>query len=247
MNWQSEAYASLPSVQQLTNVRFLSLTSLIIFLAADASATNTLFECVDSHGKPVFTDSPHQLLTCQAIDFSSLQHSLSSSPPAGVPSTSGAGPDAEKSFPTAPVPSEPQTARIPVERVENILIVSATLNGSTQARLIIDTGASQTIISQRLALDLGLYSTAHTTQVLLHTASGSVKANAVTLDSIRIGEAEIRNSQVLIHTLPDLPFAVDGLLGLSFLGAYQITLDTSRGELHLKSSSEKFGGLVEKK
>ena len=171
MNWQSEAYASLPSVQQLTNVRFLSLTSLIIFLAADASATNTLFECVDSHGKPVFTDSPHQLLTCQAIDFSSLQHSLSSSPPAGVPSTSGAGPDAEKSFPTAPVPSEPQTARIPVERVENILIVSATLNGSTQARLIIDTGASQTIISQRLALDLGLYSTAHTTQVLLHTAS----------------------------------------------------------------------------
>ena len=44
MNWQSEAYASLPSVQQLTNVRFLSLTSLIIFLAADASATNTLFE-----------------------------------------------------------------------------------------------------------------------------------------------------------------------------------------------------------
>ena len=74
-----------------------------------------------------------------------------------------------------------------------------------------------------------------------------MKANAVTLDSIRIGEAEIRNSQVLIHTLPDLPFAVDGLLGLSFLGAYQITLDTKRGELQLKSSSEKFGGLVEKK
>ena len=39
MNWQSEAYASLPSVQQLTNVRFLSLTSLAIFLAADASAS----------------------------------------------------------------------------------------------------------------------------------------------------------------------------------------------------------------
>ena len=96
-------------------------------------------------------------------------------------------------------------------------------------------------------MDLGLYSTAHTTQVLLHTASGSVQADAVTMESIRIGGAEVRNSHVLIHDLPELPFAVDGLLGLSFLGAYQVTLDTSRGELHLKSSSHKSSDLAENK
>ncbi|HNI69371.1 MAG TPA: retropepsin-like aspartic protease, partial [Nitrospira sp.] len=82
--------------------------------------------------------------------------------------------------------------------------------------------------------ELGLASTAYATRVLLHTATGSVQVDAVILDAIRIGGAELKNSQVLIHDLPDLPFTVDGLLGLSFLGAYQITLDSSRGELHLK-------------
>jgi hypothetical protein len=40
----------------------------------------------------------------------------------------------------------------------------------------------------------------------------------------------------LIHDLPDLPFAVDGLLGLDFFGAYQFTVDPVRGELLLKAS-----------
>ena len=112
-------------------------------------------------------------------------------------------------------------------------MASATLNGSKQARLIIDTGASQTIISQKLAFDLGLYSTARTNPVLLHTAAGPIYANAVILDSIRIDSAEVRNSPAVIHDLSDLPFPVDGLLGLSFLGAFQVTLDTRRGELLL--------------
>jgi len=223
----------------VAQAKFLTLSTLILLVVPDTFATGTLFECVDAHGKTVFTDSPRQLLACHALDFSSLKTSTAPSAPASAPSTSGSGQDTGDSLPTAPVLGGPLTTAVPVERLGNILVVSATLNGSKQARLIVDTGASQTIISQRLALDLGLYSTAHTTHVLLHTASGSVRADAVILDSIRIGGAEIRNSQVLIHDLPDLPFTVDGLLGLSFLGAYQITLDTSRGQLHLKSSPEK--------
>ena len=92
-----------------------------------------------------------------------------------------------------------------------------------------------------MALDLGLYSTGHPARVSIHTAGGTVQADSVVLDSLRIAGAEVRNSHAFIHDLPDLPLAVDGLLGLSFLGAYQVTLDTTRGELVLRASQAKMG------
>lgn len=247
MNRQSKTSATHPSVKRLALSHLLTLALLMMLFAADASATSPLFECVDSKGNTLFTDSPRQLLVCHALDFSSLRNSPAPSNPAKASSTSSPGQDAEVSVSTTPAPGDPQATAVPIERLGSVLVVSATLNGSKQARLIVDTGASQTIISQRFAMDLGLYSTAHMTHVLLHTASGSVQADAVTMESIRIGGAEVRNSHVLIHDLPELPFAVDGLLGLSYLGAYQVTLDTSRGELHLKSSPDKLSDLAENK
>lgn len=215
----------------------------VMICAADASAAPTIFECIDSHGQVVFTDSPLQRRACRAMNFPSPVRSLQpSSAPTSALSTPKPGPDAASS-PATPVPGDFEVAAVPVERLGNVLVVSATLNGSRQARLIVDTGASQTIISQRMALDLGLYPPAHNSQVLLHTAGGPVRADSVLLDSLRIADAEIRNSPVLIHDLPDLPLAVDGLLGLSFLGGYQVTLDIARGELFLKASQPKLGGI----
>jgi clan AA aspartic protease (TIGR02281 family) len=215
----------------------------VVISAVDASAAPSIFECIDSHRQVVFTDSPLPRLACRPLKFFSSVQSL---PPPSVQtsalSTSKSSPAAAHSH-VAPAPGDSAVAVVPVERLGNILVVSATLNGSRQARLIVDTGASQTVISQRMALDLGLYAAAHNSHVLLHTAGGNVQADSVLLDSLRIAGAEMRNSQVLIHDLPDLPLAVDGLLGLSFLGAYQVTLDIARGELILKASQPKPDGL----
>ena len=239
MNWWSE-----PNQQSLSFLGRRStfpipfaFMAVVMISAIDATAAPTIFECVDSHGQIVFTDSPRQRLACRALKLtSSAQGFQPSSAPTSALSTM-------KSRADAPAPTPASPAAVPVERLGNILVVSATLNGSRQARLIVDTGASQTIISQRMAFDLGLYPTAHHSQVLLHTASGTVQADSMVLDSLRIAGAEIRNSPVLIYDLPDLPLAVDGLLGLSFLGAYQVTLDIARGELLLKASQSKLGGI----
>jgi Predicted aspartyl protease len=216
----------------------------VMISAVDASAAPSTFECIDSHGQVVFTDSPLPRITCRPLKFFSSVQSL---PPPSVQtsalSTSKSAPDSAAHSPIASVPGDSDVAVVPVESLGNILVVSATLNGSRQARLIVDTGASQTVISQRMALDLGLYATAHNSHVLLHTAGGNVQADSVLLDSLRIAGAEMRNSQVLIHDLPDLPLAVDGLLGLSFLGAYQVTLNIAGGELILKASQPKPGEL----
>lgn len=246
MTWRSKAHPPrILSVQYRARPRFCTCMTVLMIGVVEAPATATLFECVDSQRRVVFTDSPHQLLACRALDVSSLQHSPPASVPTSVHSTSQPDADATASSP-APLLDESEVVTVPIEHLGNILVVSATLNESRQARFIVDTGASQTIISQIIAFDLGLYSTAHPTQVMLHTAGGTVQADSVVLDSLRIAGAEVRNSQVLIHDLPDLPLAVDGLLGLSFLGAYQVTLDAARGELRLRNSRSKSGDLSDR-
>ena len=233
-------------IPRMAPATVLSILTLVLLVVPTAFATGTLFECVDVHGKTVFTDSPRQFFSCHAVNLLSPKTSTAPLPPISMQFPSDAPQHVGKT-PSSPLLLDNSHATVvPVERSGSVLVVMATLNDSTQARLIVDTGASQTIISRRLAMELGLSSTAYPTHVLLHTASGSVQVDAVILDAIRIGGAELRNSQVLIHDLPDLPFTVDGLLGLSFLGAYQITLDTSRGELHLTSLPEKTRELGER-
>lgn len=233
-------------IPRMAPATVLAVLTLPLLVVPTTFATGTLFECVDAGGKTVFTDSPRQFLSCHAVNLLSPKASTGPTPPTSMP----VAPDAPRHV--GKTPSSPllldysHATAVPVEPLGSVLVVMATLNDSKQARLIVDTGASQTIISRRLATELGLASTAYATRVLLHTASGSVQVDAVILDAIRIGGAELRNSQVLIHDLPDLPFTVDGLLGLSFLGAYQITLDSSRGELHLKSLPEKTRELGER-
>ena len=224
-------------IPRMAPAAVLTVLTLPLLVVPTTFATGTLFECADAGGKTVFTDSPRQFLSCHAVNLLSPKSSTGPLPPTSMRLSPNA-PQHVGTTPSAPlVLDKSQTTAVPVERLGSILVVMATLNDSTQARLIVDTGASQTIISRRLAIELGLSSTAYATHVLLHTASGSVQVDAVILDAIRIGGAELRNSQVLIHDLPDLPFTVDGLLGLSFLEAYQITLDSSRGELHLRPTS----------
>jgi hypothetical protein len=49
-----------------------------------------------------------------------------------------------------------------------------------------------------------------------------------------LGEAEARNVTTAVHDLPDAPTGIDGLLGMTFLDQFLVTLDVQKGELHLK-------------
>ena len=67
----------------------------------------------------------------------------------------------------------------------------------------------------------------------MYTVGGSVQADMVQVDSIRIAGAEVRNSMAAIHDLPDATADIEGLLGLSVLRQFEVTLDTARNRLHL--------------
>lgn len=217
--------------------------AVVVALAALGSAVDAaaaLYRCIDGTGASVLTDSPVQLQQCEPLD---LDLPDESDPRGGAPAPRPAtvpGPGVLDDPPADPSATARMAARraitVPVERLGNLLIVSTTVNGSRPTRLILDTGASHTILSPAVAIDLGLYGDPRGQLVTLRTAGGPVQAEIVPIESIQIAGAEVKDSLAAIYDLPDVPTGVDGLLGLTFLGHFQVTLDTAKGLLHLSGA-----------
>ena len=123
---------------------------------------------------------------------------------------------------------------VPVQRVGQLLVVGAKLNGTRDTRLVVDTGASHTILSYEVARDLGIIPNPRAMTVMVKTAGGPMQADVVPLGAIRVGEAEAQNILVGVFDIPDAPAGIDGLLGLTFLNQFLVTLDTVKGELQLR-------------
>lgn len=122
---------------------------------------------------------------------------------------------------------------VPISRFGGSIIVHAQLNSRRDVQLILDTGATMTVLSYDVALELGLLSGPDNTVATVNTAGGPVQASLTRLDVIQVGAAEVRNMAVAIHDIPASPCDVVGILGLSFLDHFLVTLDTDKGQLHL--------------
>jgi clan AA aspartic protease (TIGR02281 family) len=96
----------------------------------------------------------------------------------------------------------------------------------------VDTGASFTLINRPTARELGITIDENTPFIPIFTASSLIFTPLVTLQSIRVGEAEVENVDVLIH---DMPSDSAGLLGNSFLNKFRVTLDSVNGKMTLYS------------
>lgn len=197
----------------------------------------TLYRCTDHSGASVFTDSPAQLDQCEKLESDTAtfpapgtRHLGSSPPPRRAPAPTLSEHEARTVAPT----SVPGQVTVPVQRHGHLLIVSTRINGTRQARLILDTGASHTILSREVANDLGLLIGTESAPVVLKTAGGMVQAELVRVESISVAEAEVQHSLVAVYDMPDAPPGVDGLLGLTFLNKFVVTLDPARGRLHLR-------------
>ena len=209
----------------------MGLLALASLLAAPSPWALT-YECADAAGKIIFTDSPSQLKSCATATTS----------PSPLPSpTRGERAPAPQPSPQvgegvpSPVARGPGEGMIiPVTKTGRSLVVRARLNGARDARLVVDTGAEITVLSHAVALDAGLLPSQTVATVTLNTAGGSVRADVFRVDSVSLGEAEARNVAAAVHDLPDAPAGIDGLLGLTFLNQFLVTLDVQKGELHLR-------------
>lgn len=204
---------------------------LVLVLAAPVSSA--LYSCTESSGVIVITDAPAQLRGCTL---------LTTTQPS-TPERTDRVPEPPRSRATAPVVPphpKPDTAvlTVPLERMGSLFVVTVQVNGTRATKMILDTGASHTILSFAVARDLGLWAQQRATSMTMHTAGGTVQADVLPIESIRMGEAEVRNIEAAIHDLPEAPPGIEGLLGLNVLGQFTVTLDAVRHRLLLGAHHE---------
>jgi clan AA aspartic protease (TIGR02281 family) len=125
--------------------------------------------------------------------------------------------------------------RIRVQKAGSSMRVNVRLNRDVVAPFIVDTGASDVVISESVARQLGLDLESARTK-FYGTANGTVQQPVVTLATVELGGARA----------DDVPASVSrsmrvGLLGLSFFNHFRYKIDPAAGMITLRPN-----GLAEK-
>ena len=131
---------------------------------------------------------------------------------------------------TAPEREMP-LANVPLSRSRNQFVVTASLDGQREVRLLIDTGASVTIVTPAILESLGYVLGGRTGKFA--TANGEVDAPLVRIQSLTVGGQEVSPITVGAISLSRPSASFDGLLGMNFLQQFEFSLDQQRGVLEL--------------
>ena len=194
-----------------------ALLQLLLLVLVSGSHAADFFRWIDQNGVVHFTDSIHNIPEAQR---STAVRIKAQEPPR----------------PAAPSKASPATvakASIPFEKRGQVVVVEVMLNNSVPARLVVDTGATYTMISAATAKELSIDPQRAPRTMPFQTANGVIQAPLTNLESVTVGGMEIKNLTAAIHDA--VPSAqVAGLLGLNFLSNFRLDIDTEKGILHLE-------------
>ena len=131
----------------------------------------------------------------------------------------------------------PDEARhgIPLQKHGNHFLVDVNINGEIALKLLLDTGASRTTVSNRtmhsmrrmsdqiIDLDMHRY---------VRTANGVGNARIYQIKELAVSEFKMHDTFIIATNLAD-DKVVHGLLGMDFLGQYQFRIDHQENKLYL--------------
>jgi aspartyl protease family protein len=195
-------------------VRSCLLLSFALWLVAVPLVAAEFYRWVDDKGIVHFTDNLHNIPENRRGTVKRIQGNADA-----------------KSLPAPPL--TPTKASVPFEKHGSVVIVQATLNGKAPVKLILDTGATFTMISSATAKQLDIDTNQNTRSMPFQTANGMIQAALINLDSISVAGLELKNLTAAVHdALPDPEVA--GLLGLNFLTNFRLDIDSEKGVVHLE-------------
>lgn len=227
--------------------RFLIGMGFFLFGAIDELIWAGTYRCEDAAGVTVLTDSPVQLHNCSLV-FPDTEHNKHRAPyepgsprPPEAPRPHIEQANEETAASAAEMEQEGRANHktmnqeaIPITTVNGSIILSALLNDTRTARLILDTGATMTVLATDLAVELSLFSGSKNQVTTIQTAGGPVQVTLSRLDSVQVGSAIVHHVPVAIHDVPNMGPNIEGLLGMSFLRHFLLTLDAEHNRLYLR-------------
>jgi predicted aspartyl protease len=139
--------------------------------------------------------------------------------------------------PGRPVPAADGSRQtsIPIVVTGNLIRMELIANGSEHLTLLLDTGASRTILRSTAATRLGVDPPPNAPRWPATLADGRVIVVPYTrLRSLGLGNLTVEDIDVGVYDLlPGAP-ALDGILGGEILGHFRVTIDRQRGRLELE-------------
>jgi len=151
------------------------------------------------------------------------------------PAVAAAARDGLRAIGALGAPSRPRRSTdetvIALTRIPGGWLTEVVINGAWTGPLLLDTGASVTLVSPAVARAAGISIGPDTQMVEVQGIAGRTRGPIVTLSSIQVGEIEARGVRAVVV---ELPTGLNGLLGNSFLARYTFTLDPREGALRLQ-------------
>ena len=129
-------------------------------------------------------------------------------------------------------PNRRYAAEVSLQALGNQFLVDVLLNNSQNAVLLLDTGASLSIISTELLAVLGIPYQHTVRTAWFSTAGGRIKAPIIKLNSLAMDEVVVENIEAgVIGEFDNKKF--DGLLGMNFLRHFEFFIDQNKHKLQL--------------
>ncbi len=207
-------------------IRLLSIVLLVLF--ASTASAQQIFKWKDKKGQWHFSDTPPPGVTAKKVK--GLDISPKSSPatfPYAKP---------EQSQPV----SSPRKIMVPFTGGANRVIVKGIVNGRGTVKFLLDTGADTTSIPRGLAEQSGINGDRGIR--IPHTGiGGTVWEPLVEIDSLKVGEAEVRNLDVIVMEKGVLD-GETGLLGANFLAQFKFEIMYENNQLMLERRQGPYAG-----
>ena len=190
---------------------------MVLLVSVSRPQAADFFRWVDQNGVVHFTDNVHNIPEARRSTAVRIKGQEPARPPA----------------PSKVSPAMAAKASIPFEKHGQVVVVEVMLNKSVPVRLVVDTGATYTMISAATAKELSIDPHRAPRTMPFQTANGVIQAPLTNLESVIVGGMEVKNLTAAIHDA--VPSAqVAGLLGLNFLSNFRLDIDTENGILHLE-------------
>ena len=98
--------------------------------------------------------------------------------------------------------------------------------------LVLDTGAAFVALPWPILKTIGYDPASVPERQEIITANGVIEVPKLRIESVTIGDAEVRDVEIICHDIPELA-GLRGLLGLSFLKHFKTVIDYRTGYLEI--------------